>query len=70
MPKHCVAAGCSTKGGEGYSLHEFSREKSLHVKWTQTVKQQQMGWKGSTVALLLCSKHQLIYNRSTLSELH
>ena len=23
MPRRCVAAGCSTSTGEGYSLHEF-----------------------------------------------
>jgi len=40
MLKPFIAAGCSTKGGEGYSLHEFPREESLCVKWTRTIKQQ------------------------------
>ena len=57
MPRRCVAAGCNTKGGEGYSLHEFPREESLRVKWTRAVKQQRMDWKGPTAASLLCSKH-------------
>jgi len=57
MPRRCLAAGCSTKGREGYSLHEFLHEDSLHAKWSQAVKQQRMDWKGPTVASLLRSKH-------------
>ena len=57
MPRRCIAAGCSTKGGEGYSLHESPREESLCATWTRAVKQQRMDWKGPTAASLLCSKH-------------
>ena len=57
MPRRCVAAGCSTKSGEGYSLHEFPRDDGFCAKWTRAVKLQQAGWKGPTAASFLCSKH-------------
>ena len=40
MPRRCIAAGCSTASGEGYSLHEFPRDDSLRAKWTRAVKLQ------------------------------
>ena len=57
MPRRCVAAGCSTKSGEGYSLHEFPRDDGFRAKWTRAVKLQRAGWKGPTAASFLCSKH-------------
>ena len=30
MPKHSIAAGCSTASGEGYSLHKFPQNKVLY----------------------------------------
>ena len=56
MPRHCVAAGCNTSSGEGYSLHAFSRDEDLRKKWTKAVKQHRRNWEGPT-ANLLCSKH-------------
>ena len=38
MPRRCIAAGCSTSTGEGYSLHEFPRDDSTRAKWTRAVK--------------------------------
>ena len=57
MPRRCIAAGCNTVSGEGYSLHEFPREDAIRSKWTRAVKLQRVGWKGPTSASLLCSKH-------------
>lgn len=57
MPRRCIAAGCSTASGEGYSLHEFPRDDGLRAKWTRAVKLQRVGWKGPTAGSVLCSKH-------------
>ena len=57
MPRHCIAAGCSTVRGEGYSLHEFPHDDGLHAKWTRAVKLQRVVWKGPTERSVLCSKH-------------
>ena len=57
MPRRCIAAGCSTASGEGYSLHEFPCDDSLRAKWTCAVKLQRAGWKGPTADSVLCSKH-------------
>ena len=57
MPRRCIAAGCSTASGEGYSLHEFPCDDSLRAKWTRAVKLQRAGWKGPTAGSVLCSKH-------------
>ena len=32
MSRHCVAAGCNTVSGEGYSLHAFPWDEGLHAK--------------------------------------
>ena len=57
MPRRCVAAGCSTSSGEGYSLHLFPRDESLRKKWVRAVKQQRSSWDGPTASSLLRSKH-------------
>ena len=57
MPRRCVVAGCSTIGGEGYSLHEFPRDKTIRTKWTQAVKRNRSNWDGPSASSLLCSKH-------------
>ena len=57
MPRRCVAAGCNTSSGEGYSLHAFPRDKDLRKKWTKAVKQHQRNWEGPTANSLLFSKH-------------
>ena len=56
MPRHCVAAGCNTKSGEGYSLHGFPREQDLHAKWVRAVKQLRSNWDGPSKLSMLCSK--------------
>ena len=48
MPRHCVAAGCNTKSGEGYSLHVFPREQDLHAKWVRAVKGLRSNWDGNS----------------------
>ena len=57
MPRHCVAAGCSTASGEGYSLHEFPSDDHVHAKWTKAIKLHRSGWKGLTKGTFLCVKH-------------
>ena len=57
MPRRCVAAGCNTSSGEGYSLHAFPRDEDLRKKWTRAVKQHRRNWEGPTANSLLCSKH-------------
>ena len=57
MPKRCVAAGCSTAGGEGYSLHKFPQDEALRAKWAQAVKRYRSNWDGPTASSVLCSKH-------------
>ena len=57
MPRRCAAAGCSSVSGKGYSLHKFSCDDALCVKWTWAVKLQRIGWKGPTTASFLCCKH-------------
>ena len=57
MPRRCVAAGCSTSTGEGYSLHEFPRDDSTRAKWTRTIKRFRGNWDGPSASSVLCSKH-------------
>ena len=57
MPRRCIAAGCSTAGGEGYSLHSFPRDEGMRAKWVRAVKRQRSNWDGPTAGSLLCSKH-------------
>ena len=57
MPRRCVAAGCNTASGQGYSLHEFPRDDGVRSKWARAVKLHRVGWKGPTAASFLCSKH-------------
>ena len=57
MPRHCIAAGCNTATGEGYSLHEFPRDEALRAKWVQAVKRNRSNWDGPTASSVLCSKH-------------
>ena len=57
MPRRCIATGCSTASGEGYSLYEFPRNDSLRAKWRRAVKLQQAACKVPTAGSVLCSKH-------------
>ena len=57
MPRCCIAAGCNTAGGEGYSLHGFPRDADVRAKWVRAVKRQRSNWDGPTAGSLLCSKH-------------
>ena len=57
MPRHCVAAGCDTKTGMGYSLHGFPQDEVLQKKWVWAVKRQRSNWEGPLLSLQLCSKH-------------
>jgi len=57
MPRRCIAASCSTVSGEGYSLHEFPRDKALRAKWVQAVKRYRSKWDGPSTSSVLCSKH-------------
>ena len=57
MSRRCVAAGCNTKSGEGYSLHGYPREQDLHAKWDRAVKRQRSNWGGPSKHSILCSKH-------------
>ena len=57
MSKHCVAAGCDTKSGMGYSLHGFPQDEVLQKKWVRAVKRQRSNWEGPLSSSQLCSKH-------------
>ena len=56
MPRRCVAAGCDTISGMGYSLHSFPKDDTMR-KWTSAVKRQWVNWGGPSSSSLLCSKH-------------
>ena len=57
MPKRCVAAGCDTVGGKGYSLHSFPKDETMRRKWTSAVKRQRAKWDGPSSSSFLCSRH-------------
>ena len=57
MPRRCVAAGCDTKSGMGYSLHGFPQNEALRKKWVLAVKRQRSNWDGPSSSSQLCSKH-------------
>ena len=57
MPRRCVAAGCDTKSGMGYSLHLFPQNEELRKKWIRAVKRQRSNWDGPSSSSHLCSKH-------------
>ena len=57
MPRRCVAAGCDTVSGMGYSLHSFPKDETTRRKWTSAVKRQRVNWDGPSSRSLLCSKH-------------
>ena len=54
MPRCCVAAGCNTVSGEGYSLHAFPLDQGLRCKMDSSSKatEEQLGRSlGTLVAL-------------------
>jgi len=53
MQRCCIAAGCNTKGWEGYSRSN----SELMCEMDRNCKKQWMGWKGLTTTSLLCSRH-------------
>ena len=57
MPRRCIAAGCNTSSGMGYSLHSFPKDETLRRKWISAVKRQRSNWDGPSSSSLLCSKH-------------
>ena len=70
MPRRCIAAGCNTTSGMGYSLHSFPKDETLRRKWISAVKhetlrrkwisavkRQRSNWDGPSSSSLLCSKH-------------
>ena len=57
MPRRCVAAGCNTTSGMGYSLHSFTKDETLRRKWVSAVKLQRNNWDSPSSSSLLCSKH-------------
>ena len=57
MPRRCIAAGCNTVSGDGYSLHAFPRDQDLRAKWIRAVKRQRSNWDGPSAHLMLFSKH-------------
>ena len=57
MPRHCVAAGCNTVSGMGYSLHSFPKDETLKRKWIGAMKRNRLEWDGPSPSSLLCSKH-------------
>ena len=57
MPRRCVAAGCDTVSGMGYSLHSFPKDETTRRKWRSAVKRQRVNWDGPSSSSLLCSKH-------------
>ena len=57
MPRRCIAAGCNTTSGMGYSLHSFPKDETLRRKWISAVKRQRCNWDGPSSSSLLCSRH-------------
>ena len=57
MPRCCVAAGCDSISGKGYSFHKFPRDKTLQRRWVSAVKRQRSNWDGPSMDSQLCSKH-------------
>ena len=57
MPRHCVAAGCDTTSGMGYSLHSFPKDETVRKRWISAVKRQRSSWSSPSSCSLLCSKH-------------
>ena len=57
MPRRCIAVGCSTTDGTGYSLHEFPKDEKIRKKWVRAVKRQRSNWNGPSSSSQLCSKH-------------
>ena len=57
MPRRCVAAGCDTTSGMGYSLHSFPKDETVRKRWISAVKRQRSNWNGPSSCSLLCSKH-------------
>ena len=57
MPRCCIAVGCNTVSGEGYSLHGFPRDADVRAKWVRAIKRQRSNRDGPTAGSLLCSKH-------------
>ena len=57
MPRRCVATGCDTTSGMGYSLHSFPKDETVRKRWISAVKRQRSNWSGPSSCSLLCSKH-------------
>ena len=57
MPRRCIAAGCDTVSGKGYSFHKFPKNETLRRRWVSAVKRQRSNWNGPLADSQLCSKH-------------
>ena len=57
MPRRCIAAGCDTVSGKGYSFHKFPKDDALRRRWVSAVKRQRSNWDGPSKDSQLCSKH-------------
>ena len=57
MPRRCIAAGCDTISGKGYSFHKFPKDNALQRRWISALKRQQSNWDGPSKDSQLCSKH-------------
>ena len=68
MPKRCVAAGCDTVGGKGYSLHSFPKDETMRRKWTSAVKRQRAKWDGPSSSSF-CARGTLKKTASLRKEL-
>ena len=57
MPRRCVAAGCDSISGKGYSFHKFPKDETMRRRWVNAVKQQRSNWNGLSADSQLCFKH-------------
>ena len=57
MQRRCIAAGCDTVSGKGYSFHKFPKNETLRRRWVSAVKRQRSNRNGPSADSQLCSKH-------------
>ena len=57
MPRRCVAAGCDSVSGKGYSFHEFPKDETMRRRWVNAVKRQRSNWNGPSADSQQCSRH-------------
>ena len=57
MPRHCIAAGRDSIGGEGCSLHKFPKDATIRKKLIKPVKEQRNNLDSPFLHSLLCFNH-------------